>query len=179
MDLVVRAVIAFAFVYLLTRVIGRRELSSLEPFDLIMLVMIGDLVQQGVTQNDFSVTGAILVGGTIGLMSVGVSYLNFRFPRLRPALEGEPVIVVEDGKPIERNLRRNRITVEELAAAARQQQIGSIGDVRWGVLETNGQLSFIPEELLTTFPGLRIPLGSNMSLRARNHGCRSPCSRSR
>ena len=145
MDLVIRAVIAFAFVYLLTRVIGRRELSSLQPFDLILLVMIGDLVQQGVTQNDFSVTGAILVGGTIGLMSVGVSYLNFRFARLRPALEGEPVIVVEDGKPIDRNLRRNRITIEELAAAARQQQIGSIADVRWGVLETNGQLSFIPK----------------------------------
>lgn len=145
MDLVVRAVIAFAFVYLLTRVIGRRELSSLQPFDLILLVMIGDLVQQGVTQNDFSVTGAILVGGTIGLLTVAVSYVNFRFPRLRPALEGEPVIVVEDGRPIERNLRRNRITLEELAAAARQQQIASIGDVRWGVLETNGQLSFIPK----------------------------------
>ena len=143
MDLVVRAVVAFAFVYLLTRVIGRRELSSLQPFDLILLVMIGDLVQQGVTQNDFSVTGAILVGGTIGLLTVAVSYLNFRFPRLRPALEGEPVIVLEDGKPIERNLRRNRITLEELAAAARQQQIGSLGEVRWGVLETNGQLSFI------------------------------------
>jgi uncharacterized membrane protein YcaP (DUF421 family) len=145
MDLVVRAAVAFAFVYLLTRVIGRRELSSLEPFDLIMLVMIGDLVQQGVTQNDFSVTGALLVGGTIGLKTVGVSNLSFRFPRLRPALDGEPVIVVEDGKPIERNLRRNRITVEELASAARQQQIGSIEDVRWAVLETNGQLSFIPK----------------------------------
>ena len=145
MDLVIRAAVAFALVYLLTRVIGRRELSSLEPFDLIMLVMIGDLVQQGVTQNDFSVTGAILVGGVIGLLTVLVSFLSFRFPRLRPALEGEPVIVVEDGKPIDRNLRRNRITVEELAAAARQQQIASIGDVRWGVLETNGQLSFIPK----------------------------------
>jgi uncharacterized membrane protein YcaP (DUF421 family) len=145
MDLVLRAIVAFLFVYLLTRVIGRRELSSMEPFDLILLVMIGDLVQQGVTQNDFSVTGAILVGGTIGLLTVAVSYVNFRFPRLRPALEGEPVIVVEDGKPIDRNLRRNRITLEELAAAARQQQIASIGDVRWGVLETNGQLSFIPK----------------------------------
>ncbi len=143
MDLVIRAVVAFAFVYLLTRVIGRRELSSLEPFDLIMLVMIGDLVQQGVTQNDFSVTGAILVGGTIGLMTVAVSYLSFKFPKLRPALDGEPVIVVEDGKPIDRNLRRNRITVEELAAAARQQQIATIEDVRWAVLETNGQISFI------------------------------------
>ena len=122
-----------------------------------MLVMIGDLVQQGVTQNDFSVTGAILVGGTIGLLTVAVSYLNFRFPRLRPALEGEPVIVVEDGKPIERNLRRNRITLEELAAAARQQQIGSIGDVRWGVLETNGQLSFIPKSS-DDLPGIEDPV---------------------
>ncbi len=145
MDLVIRAAVAFAFVYLITRVIGRRELSSLQPFDLILLVMIGDLVQQGVTQNDFSVTGAILVGGTIALLTVAVSYLSFRFPRLRPALEGEPVIVVEDGKPIERNLRRNRITLEELAAAARQSQLGSIEDVRWGVLETNGQISFIPK----------------------------------
>jgi len=144
MDLVVRAAVAFAFVYLLTRVIGRRELSSMQPFDLIMLVMIGDLVQQGVTQNDFSVTGALLVGGTIGLLTVLVSYVSFRVPQLRPALDGEPVIVVEDGKPIERNLRRNRITVEELAAAARQNAIASIEDVQWAVLETNGRISFIP-----------------------------------
>ena len=145
MDLVIRAAVAYAFVYLITRVIGRRELSSLQPFDLILLVMIGDLVQQGVTQNDFSVTGAILVGGTIAVLTVAVSFLSFRFPRLRPALDGEPVIVVEDGKPIERNLRRNRITLEELAAAARQSQLASIEDVRWGVLETNGRISFIPK----------------------------------
>jgi uncharacterized membrane protein YcaP (DUF421 family) len=145
MDLVIRATVAFFFVYLLTRIIGRRELSSLEPFDLIMLVMIGDLVQQGVTQNDFSVTGALLVGGTIGLLTVGVSYTSFRFPRLRPVLDGEPVIVVEDGKPIERNLRRNRITLEELAAAARLSQLDSLESVRWAVLETNGQISFIPK----------------------------------
>ena len=145
MDLVVRAAVAFLFVYLLTRIIGRRELSSLQPFDLIMLIMIGDLVQQGVTQNDFSVTGALLVGGTITLMTVAVSYASFRFPRLRPALDGEPVIVVEDGKPIDRNLRRNRITIEELAAAARSNEIASIDEIRWAVLETNGQISFIPK----------------------------------
>ena len=144
MDLVIRAAIAFLFVYLLTRVIGRRELSSMQPFDLIMLVMIGDLVQQGVTQNDFSVTGALLVGATIALMTVAVSYTSFKFPALRPALDGDPVIVVEDGKPIERNLRRNRITLEELAAAARQNAIASLADVKWAVLETNGRISFIP-----------------------------------
>lgn len=145
MDLVVRAAVMFFFVYLLTRIIGRRELSSLQPFDLIMLVMIGDLVQQGVTQNDFSVTGAFLVGGTIALLTVLVSYTSFRFPRLRPVLDGDPVIVIEDGKPIERNLRRNRIALDELAAAARQSQIDSLDDVRWAVLETNGRISFIPK----------------------------------
>jgi len=144
-DLVLRAAVAFFFVLLLTRVVGRRELSSLEPFDLIMLVMIGDLVQQGVTQNDFSLTGMLLVGATIALLTVAVSYAGFRFPRLRPALEGEPVIVLEDGKPIERNLDRNRITVEELAAEARLQQYESLADLRWAVLETSGRISFIPK----------------------------------
>jgi len=143
MDLVVRAAVAFLFVYLLTRVIGRRELSSMEPFDLIMLVMIGDLVQQGVTQNDFSVTGAMLVGATIALMTVVVSYTSFKVPLLRPLLDGEPVIVVQDGKPIERNLHRNRITLEELAAAARSNGIGSLDTVQWAVLETNGRISFL------------------------------------
>jgi uncharacterized membrane protein YcaP (DUF421 family) len=144
MDLVVRAAVGFLFVYFLTRVVGRRELSSLEPFDLILLVMIGDLVQQGITQNDFSVTGMLLVGSTVALLTVALSYTNFRFPRLRPVLEGEPVIVVEDGRPIERNLRRNRITLEELHALARGQQFASLDDVQWAVLETSGQISFIP-----------------------------------
>jgi uncharacterized membrane protein YcaP (DUF421 family) len=144
-DLVVRAAIAFFFVLLLTRVVGRRELSSLEPFDLILLVMIGDLVQQGVTQNDFSLTGMLLVGATIALLTVVVSYAGYRFPRLRPALEGEPVIVLEDGKPIERNLHRNRITIEELAAEARLQQYDSLADLRWAVLETSGRISFVPK----------------------------------
>jgi uncharacterized membrane protein YcaP (DUF421 family) len=143
MDLVIRAAVGFLFVFFLTRVVGRRELSSLEPFDLILLVMIGDLVQQGITQNDFSVTGMMLVGATVALMTVAVSFTTFRFPRLRPLLEGEPVIVVQDGRPIERNLRRNRITLEELGAAARQQQIASLDEVQWAVLETSGSISFI------------------------------------
>src|SRR3954469_25835118 len=104
MDIVVRAAFGFLFVFFLTRVVGRRELSSLEPFDLIMLVMIGDLVQQGVTQNDFSVTGMFLAGTTIALLTMAVSYTSFKVPFMRPVLEGDPLIVVEDGKPLARNL---------------------------------------------------------------------------
>jgi uncharacterized membrane protein YcaP (DUF421 family) len=145
MDIVLRASLAFLFILMLTRIVGRRELSSLEPFDLILLVTIGDLVQQGVTQNDFSVTGMLLAVGTIALFTVLFSYLPWKFQILRPVLEGIPVILIEDGKVIERNLKRNRLTQEEVAAAARVQQIASLADVRWAVLETSGQISFIPK----------------------------------
>ena len=143
MDIVLRAAAGFLFVLFLTRVVGRRELGSMEPFDLILLVMIGDLVQQGITQNDFSVTGLVLAGGTIGLMTVLVSYGAFRLPFLRPIVDGEPVIIVEDGKPIMRNLKRERITIGELEAQARLQGHASLEPVQWAVLETNGQISFI------------------------------------
>jgi uncharacterized membrane protein YcaP (DUF421 family) len=143
MDLVLRATVAFFFILLLTRAVGRRELASLEPFDLIMLVVLGDLVQQGVTQSDYSVTGACLVIGTIGLLTVGTSYLSFRVRRLRPLLEGEPVVLVDHGRVIERNLRRERLTVEELASEARLQKLESLNRVKWAVLERNGSISFI------------------------------------
>ena len=146
MDLVFRAIFGFLFVFLLTRIVGRRELSSLEPFDLILLVMIGDLVQQGITQNDFSVTGLVLVGGTVALMTILVAWTDFRFPFVRPAIAGRPIIVVQDGEPIERNLRQNRLTAEEVAAELRQEQgLSSLDQVKWGILESNGRISFIPK----------------------------------
>jgi uncharacterized membrane protein YcaP (DUF421 family) len=146
MDIVLRAAFAFAFIFFLTRIVGRRELSSLEPFDLIMLIVLGDLVQQGVTQSDYSVTGLVLAAGTIALMQVLVSYLNFRFRRLQPLLEGEPMVLVEDGRVLERNLARERLTRDELLEKARQSQIDSLDRIRLAVLETSGQISFIPKQ---------------------------------
>jgi uncharacterized membrane protein YcaP (DUF421 family) len=143
MDIVLRAVVIFVFVFTLVRLMGRRELARLEPFDLIVLIVIGDLVQQGVTQQDVSLTGATLAVGTIAVLTVLASWVSFRFPRLRPVLDGRPVVLVEDGKPIEDNLRRERITVEEIAAQARGHQIESLREVRWAVLETTGSISFI------------------------------------
>jgi uncharacterized membrane protein YcaP (DUF421 family) len=143
MDIVLRAGVAFLVILFLTRVVGRRELSTLEPFDLILLVTIGDLVQQGVTQNDFSVTGMFLAVGTFAMLTVLFSYLPWRFQTLRPVLEGVPVILVEEGKVVGKNLQRQRLTQEEIAAAARIQSIPSLEQVRWAVLETNGQISFI------------------------------------
>jgi uncharacterized membrane protein YcaP (DUF421 family) len=143
MDIVLRGIVVFAFLYVLMRLIGRRELSSLEPFDLILLVVLGDAVQQGLTQDDYSLTGSVLAVGTIAVLQVATSYLNFRFPRLRPLLNGDPIVIVQDGKPIERNLRRERLTLDDVAEAARGQGIASLEEVTWAVLETSGTISFI------------------------------------
>jgi uncharacterized membrane protein YcaP (DUF421 family) len=146
MDLALRGVVLFFFVFLLMRIVGRRELSSLEPFDLILLVVLGDAVQQGLTQDDYSLTGAFIVVSTIAGLQVLMSYLNFRVPRLRPLIDGEPIVIMEDGKVIEGNARRERLTVEDIAEAARVQQIASLEDVQWAVLERSGQISFIEKQ---------------------------------
>jgi len=143
-DIVARATVAFLILFLLLRVLGRRELSSMEPFDLILLVVIGDLIQQGVTQSDMTLTGSMLAIGTFAILTVLVSWLVFRFRRLRPVLDAGPLIILQDGKLVEHNLRQERLTEDEVAAAARQQQIASLDDVAWAVLEGNGRISFIP-----------------------------------
>src|SRR6476469_3431159 len=146
MDIVFRGIFVFFFLYVLMRMMGRRELSSLEPFDLILLIVLGDAVQQGLTQDDYSLTGAFLAIGTIAVLQVFVSWIGFRFPRARPVIEGTPIVVVQDGDVIERNARRERLSLAEIREAARLQGIGQLSQVKWGVLETNGQITFIKRE---------------------------------
>ena len=145
MDIVLRASVAFVFVFVVLRVMGRRELSTLEPFDVILLVVIGDLVQQGVTQSDMSVTGMILAVGTFGLLVIVTSWLSFRWKAARKVLEAAPIVILEHGRAVERNLRAERLTLEEVASAARIQQIASLEDVEWAIVEPSGQISFIPK----------------------------------
>jgi uncharacterized membrane protein YcaP (DUF421 family) len=143
MDLVIRAAVIFFFIFLVTRIAGRRELSALEPFDLILLVVLGDLVQQGITQSDQSVTGTLIVISTITLLSVVVSWVSFRSSRIRVVTEGEPIVLVQDGRIIERNLRRERLTHGDVEEEARRQQLASLGQVQWAILEKEGSITFI------------------------------------
>jgi uncharacterized membrane protein YcaP (DUF421 family) len=144
MDLALRAIVVYFFILLLTRIVGRRELSSLGPFDIILLVVIGDAVQQGLTQDDYSLTGAMIVVTAIALLQVLTSYLSFRFRSLRPVLEGDPIVIVQDGKLIERNLHRERLTLEDVMEEARSSaQIASIEEIQFAVVERNGTISFL------------------------------------
>jgi uncharacterized membrane protein YcaP (DUF421 family) len=143
MDIVLRATFAFLFILLLTRIVGRRELSTLEPFDLILLVTIGDLVQQGVTQEDQSLTGAMLAVGTIGLLIVALSFVGYRWTGTRPVIRGIPVVVLRNGRPDDEVLKVERVSLEELVEAAREQGIEDLEDVRLAILEPDGKFSFI------------------------------------
>jgi len=143
MDIAIRAIALFCFMLFITRVIGRRELSSLSPFDLILLIVLGDAIQQGLTQDDYSVTGAIIAISTIATLQVATSYVSYRSRRARKILEGLPVVVVQDGKFVEANLKRERMTSDEIEEEMRVQQIASLDRVEWAILETNGTMSFI------------------------------------
>jgi len=144
MDVVIRAALMYCFLLFITRVVGRRELSTLEPFDLILLIVLGDLIQQGVTQSDYSFTGLMLAAGTIAIMQTSVSWIGYRSPdRAGLVLEGEPIVIVQDGRCLERNAKRERIRPEEVLEAARKNGIGSLDEIEWGILETSGEMTFI------------------------------------
>jgi len=143
MDIALRAIFLYVFIVFVMRVVGRRELSSLGPVDLVMLVVIGDAVQQGLTQDDYSLTGAVIAVCAIAMMQVLSSYLSFRFARARKVLEGQPMLVIENGKLIDENLKRERMTAEEVAEEMRLQQIATFDEVQWAIVENNGSISFI------------------------------------
>jgi uncharacterized membrane protein YcaP (DUF421 family) len=143
MELILRATAIFFFLWALTRAMGRRELSELTAFELLLLVTLGDIVQQGVTQEDMSVTGAMLSVGTIAFWVLVLSVVGYRWRRARPLVEGLPLVVVRDGEPVLEVLRLERVTLDELLESARRQGIARLGDVRIGVLEPDGKFSFI------------------------------------
>jgi uncharacterized membrane protein YcaP (DUF421 family) len=143
MELVVRATVMFFFLFGLTRMMGKRELAEMTAFELILLVTIGDLVQQGVTQEDMSLTGAVLAVGTIALWILLFSYLGYRFRPARRILEGTAVVVVRDGQLVDEALALERLNREEVLEAARTHGIRDLDDVTLGILEADGKLSFL------------------------------------
>jgi uncharacterized membrane protein YcaP (DUF421 family) len=142
MEVILRAAILFAFLWIVTRAVGRSTLGELSTFQLILFVTMGDLIQQGVTQQDYSVTGAILAISTFAVITVVISFANQRWPRLRPVTHGVPIIIVRDGEPDLKALTAERMSIHDLFAAAREQGIRRLSDVELAVLEADGKISF-------------------------------------
>lgn len=143
MDIVLRAAAAYVFIIFMLRIIGRRELSTLGPSDIVLLVVMGDLVQNGVTQSDQSVTGVFLAVSTFAILTMAMSYVTYKSRRAQTLVEGEPLILVENGKPVDKNLRSERLNLDDVAEEARGQGIESLDEIKWCVLETSGTMSFV------------------------------------
>jgi uncharacterized membrane protein YcaP (DUF421 family) len=146
MEVVYRALFVFAFLWFITRVTGRSTLGELSTFDLLLYVTMGDLIQQAVTQQDYSITSAVLAIGVFALLTVALSFINSRSRKLRPLTHGRPLVVVDKGEPVMANLRSERLSIDDVMAAARSDGIERFGQIKLGVLEANGQLSFFTGE---------------------------------
>jgi uncharacterized membrane protein YcaP (DUF421 family) len=146
MEILVRATIVFFALLLITRGLGKRELAEMSAFELILLVTIGDIVQQGITQEDMSITGALIAVSTFAFWILVLSWTSYHFPRTRPVIEGVPVVIVRDGRPLEDVLRLERVSVDDVQAAAREQGIPDLAQVRVAVLEPDGEVSFLRTE---------------------------------
>jgi uncharacterized membrane protein YcaP (DUF421 family) len=146
MEIILRAAAIYFFLWMATKAMGKRELAQLSAFELILLVTMGDLIQQGVTGDDRSITGAVLAVSTMSILIVISSLVSYRTRRVRDVLEGFPVVVVRDGVPVDEVLRAERLTLDEVKGAARDQGIDDLRRVRVGILEPEGKFSFIVDE---------------------------------
>jgi uncharacterized membrane protein YcaP (DUF421 family) len=142
MEIVVRAGLVFGFLWLVTRVTGRSTLGELSTFQLLLYVVMGDLVQQAVTQQDYSLTSAVLTIGTFMLLTIAVTWVNTHWRQGRKVTHGVPVIIVENGEPDVERMRSERLSLDDLMSAARQEGYRRFGDIDLAVMETNGRISF-------------------------------------
>ena len=146
MEIVVRALVLFAFLWWVTRATGKATLGELSTFQLVMYVVLGDLVQQGVTGQDYSVTGAVLAVSVFAVATMTLSWVDQRWPATRPVVHGSPVVVVDSGEPQSEAMKSERLSLDDLYEAAREKGIERLSQVRLAVLEADGRISFFTRD---------------------------------
>lgn len=143
MEIVFRASVTFLLMFLITRGLSKRSLGDMSPFEMLLLVTLGDIVQQGVTQEDYSLTGSALALSTFAFWITVLTWITWKSDRGRRILEGVPIVLVRDGEPVDKALAVERMPLDEVLEAARQEGVEDIADIKVAVLEVNGRISII------------------------------------
>lgn len=147
MDSVLRAIAIYLFLLLIFRIAGRRTLTQMTNFDLVLLLLIGESTQQGLLGNDFSLTNAFLVVMTLVGLDIGISLGKQRSPQLEKLVEGVPLVIVEDGKPLKDRMEKARVDESDVLVAARTLQgLERMEQIKYAVLERSGGISIIPKQ---------------------------------
>lgn len=145
MEPVIRGVIVYLFLLLIFRIAGKRSLSETSTFDLVLLLIISETTQEAMVDSDHSLTAGALLIVTLVAIDIGFSILKSRFPKLESALEGTALILVENGRPIEKHLKRERVDEDDILEAARMEQgLERMSDIKYAVLERGGKITIVP-----------------------------------
>jgi uncharacterized membrane protein YcaP (DUF421 family) len=143
-EFVVRAVVVYVFLLLLLRLTGKRQVGQLAPFDLVLLLVLSNAVQNSMNGGDNSITGGLILASTLVLLNFSVGWLTYRSKGLEALIEGRPIILVHDGRIDYRAMRQVQMTKHELESSLRAAGCAGPEDVRFAVLENNGHVTVIP-----------------------------------
>jgi uncharacterized membrane protein YcaP (DUF421 family) len=144
MEQILRTLGIYVFLMITFRIAGKRTLKDVTVFDFVLLLVLSESVQQALTSDDYSLVNAWVILGTFLFLDVAMSLFKRRFPRLDRLIDGEPLVIVKDGKPLEERMRKERISVEDVMESARENGYDKLSDIRYAVLERNGTISIIP-----------------------------------
>ena len=145
-EIILRTVVVYVTVLVLLRTAGKRELGQMTPFDLVVILVIANAVQNAMTGGDNSLVGGIIAAATLTFVNIGVGRWGSRIPFFDRLVRSEPTLLLQDGKPIKANLEKERVDIGELEMAAREHGIPELSQVAAAVLEEDGSISIIPKE---------------------------------
>lgn len=145
-EFILRAVVVYVVVLGMVRLSGKRALGQITPFDVLLIVLLGNAVQNALLGEDTSLAGGLLLAATLIAINYAVGWLASRSRRMERLVEGEPVLVARDGKLLESVLRRELLTRADFDAALRHQGCRSIDEVELALLETNGHITIVPRQ---------------------------------
>lgn len=143
---VIRAIAIYVLVMALMRISGKRAVGQFTPFDLVLLILLGNAVQNGINGGDNSLTGALVMACTLIAINYAVAWMSSRHPRFERVVEGEPVVLARDGQCFPHVLRRELVSQSDFEAALRLEGVAGVEDVAIVLLETDGRISVIRRE---------------------------------
>lgn len=146
MESVIRGAAIYAVLLIIVRLSGRRTLSQMTPFDLVLILIVAETTQQALLGDDFSLVNAAVLIITLFVIDIGLSYVKRRSGRVERILDGAPVLLVSHGEPDHKVLAGARLSADDILEAAREKQgLERMDQIRFAVLETTGEISIIPE----------------------------------
>jgi uncharacterized membrane protein YcaP (DUF421 family) len=145
--LVVRSVVVYVFLMIALRVSGRRELGQMTTFDLVLLLVLANAVQNSINAGDNSLGGGLISAVTLLAINFAVGEATYRWRWFERLVQGRPLPLVRNGKLVMRNLKRERVTLEELRSALRKQNIDGVSKCKHAVLESDGTLTAVRDDV--------------------------------